>query len=360
MSFDIEKLGEIDQENMLELLLDFPQQCKEASNFINQIFIPSNYRDAQNIVITGMGGSAIGGDIAKSVLSEQSTVPIIVNRNYRIPEFVNEETLFIAVSYSGNTEETLSSFEEAQRVGAKNITITSNGKLEQFSSKAGFPCIKVPSGQPPRASLGYLFIPLLSLLSRLGFAPKLDLQSDIKESIELLSQMIENELKPEIENGNIAKDLAKSFYGKMPIIYASQELEAVAIRWKGQMCENAKNMAYCNVFPEMNHNEIEGWNYPAELFKQCCVVILRDKDYHPMVNARMDITSELLNEYPEEIHDVRSRGESMLARLFSLICIGDWTSFYLAMLNEIDPTPVERITELKNKLKLVDKKLMGK
>ena len=351
MSFSMKKIREIDEKNMLKLLLDFPKQCKEASEFVNNISIPSDYRDVQNIVFAGMGGSAIGGDLVKAVVSDQASVPIFVNRNCTIPKFVSDKTLFIAVSYSGNTDETLCSFKSAKEIGAKIIAVTSNGKLEKLASEAKIPCIKeVPEGQPPRTALGYLFIPLLGVLSRLGFAPNLDLQSDIKESVELLSQMINEKLKPEIEAGNLAKELANSFYGKLPIIYASQNLEAVATRWKGQMCENAKNLAYCNVFPEMNHNEIEGWNYPEDLFENCYVVILRDEDDHEMTKARMDITAELIEEYPKSIRKVKSRGKSLLARIFSLICVGDWTSFYLAMLNEADPTPVPRITELKKRL----------
>lgn len=349
MLLNIKKIREIDKENMLKLLLDFPKQCKEASKFVDDILIPSDYRDVRNIVFAGMGGSAIGGDIVKAVVRNQASVPIFVNRNYTIPEFLNSETLFIAISYSGNTEETLCSFKAAKSAGAKIITVTSNGQVEKLASEARFPCIKVPKGQPPRTSLGYLFIPLLSVLSRLDFID-LNLQSDIEESIELLSKMIDKELRPEIEDGNLAKELARNIYGKLPIIYASQEMEPVATRWKGQMCENAKNLAYCNIFPEMNHNEIEGWNYPADLFGKCCVVMLRDEDDHRMTKARMDITTELIEEYPDVVKEVKSRGKSLLARIFSLICLGDWTSFYLAMLNEVNPTPVSRITVLKKRL----------
>lgn len=353
MQFNMKKIDKIDQENMLKLLFDFPEQCREAGKFIDQVSIPSGYRDVQNILIAGMGGSAIGGDLVKAVVNDQASVPIVVNRNYTIPEFVSAQTLFIAVSYSGNTDETLRSFKVAKKVGAKIIAITSNGQLEKFASESGFPCIKVPGGQSPRASLGYLFIPLLGVLSRLGFAPNLNLRSELEESVELLSQMIDSELKPKIEDDNLAKELAKSLYGKIPIIYISENLGAIATRWKGQMCENAKNLAYCNVFPEMNHNEIEGWNYPTDFLDKCCVVMLRDGEEHPMTKARMNITAELIEEYPASIKEVESRGKSRLARIFSLICVGDWTSFYLSILNEVDPTPVPRITVLKKRLEAI-------
>jgi len=337
-----------DKEHMLKLILELPKQCETSGDIAQKFDVPVEYRNAANIVTTGMGGSAIGGDLARMIFSSQSPVPIVVNRNYTIPEFISDKTLFIAVSYSGNTEETLSAFKAAHKKGAKLLVITSGGKLKELAIKWGAPYLIVPGGQPPRASLGYLFIPLLSVISRLGFAPNFNLNADLSESIKLLSKMAD-EFSPE-EQCSLPQKLANSLHNHIPIICVAQDLDAVATRWKGQFCENSKTLAYHNVFPEMNHNEIEGWLHPGELTKKCQVIILRDESDHQRIEKRMDITQRLIEEHTAGVICVESRGESLLARLLSLIYIGDFTSFYLAILNKIDPTPVDRIGNLKSRL----------
>ena len=336
-----------DKDNMLKLLLEFPEQCINAGDIAQKFDVPDEYRNTTNIVIAGMGGSAIGGDLAKVIFNAQSPIPIIVNRNYTIPEFINDKTLFIGVSYSGNTEETLSAFKAAREKSAKLLAITSDGKLKELAIEVGAPYLIIPGGQPPRASLAYLFIPLLSIISRLGFAPDFNLTSALLESAEILRKMA-NDFAP--EKSSLPKELAYKLHNHIPIIYASQDLDAVATRWKGQFCENSKMLAYHNVFPEMNHNEIEGWLHPAELTRQCQVVILRDESDHQRIQKRMDITRALIKEHVAQITCVKSHGKSLLARLLSLIYIGDFASFYLAILNKINPTPVGRIGRLKDSL----------
>ena len=337
-----------DNDNMLKLLLEFPEQCLTAGGIAEKFDVPVEYRNTTNIVIAGMGGSAIGGDLARVIFSAQSPVPIIVNRNYTIPKFIDDKTLFIGASYSGDTEETLSAFKAAHEKGAKLLAITSNGELERLAIKVRAPHLIIPVGLPPRASLGYFFIPLLSIISRLGFAPNFDLNADLAESIKLLSEMA-NEFSPEKEC-SLPKKLANKLHNHIPIIYASQDLDAVAIRWKGQLCENSKTLAYHSVFPEMNHNEIEGWLHPEELTRRCQVVMLRAEFDHKRTQKRMDITECLIKKHTAGITRVEPRGKSLLARLLSLIYIGDFTSFYLAILNKINPTPVDRIGKLKNSL----------
>jgi glucose/mannose-6-phosphate isomerase len=338
-----------DAENMLHLLSNFAEQCRHAQKIAERLEIrKAEVGKFSHIVIVGMGGSAIGGDFVRAVIGDQSPVPVIVNRNYTLPAFIGPQTLFIAVSYSGNTEETLQSIEAAHERASEIYVITSGGKLKGIAEKRGYPCVVIPSGQQPRASLGYLSIPVLSILSRLGLAPQLNLQADLNETVALLEELAQR-FRPEVVD-SLPKRIAQRLYGKLPLIYAPQELEAVAIRWKGQFGENSKSLAYCNVYPEMNHNEIEGWRHPPNLTHQCHVLQLRDPAMPAQTRRRMDITAELIAEHTAGVTQVHSQGDSLLARLFSLIAIGDWISFYLAILYEQDPTPVNRIQELKRRL----------
>ena len=346
---DLEQIQQYDTKRMLPLLQAFWKQCRHASEIADDFQWERQREGLPNhVVIAGVGGSAIGGDLAKAVLADQSPVPILVNRNYTLPAFISNRTLLIAVSYSGNTEETLQTVETAHAKGAEIIAITSGGQLQRFAEKYHLPCIRIPVGQQPRGALGYLFIPILAILNRLGCAPHFDFHGDLKETVELLAQSAEN-FAPHVSD-SLPKQLARQLYGKLPIIYAPQELHAVAVRWTGQITETSKSLAYCNVYPEMNHNEIEGWKYPPNLTRQCHVVQLRDSAAHPQTQRRMDITAELIREHAAGITEVHSQGESFLARIFSLLAIVDWTSFYLAILYAQDPPPIDRIHELKRRL----------
>ena len=338
-----------DSEDMLHLLSTFSEQCKRGWE-IGEVFdlAGCDERIPNNIVIAGMGGSGIGGDLVKGVIGSEFPCPIIVHRGYTLPVFVTSRTLFIAVSYSGNTEETLLSVEKAYAQGAKILAVTSGGKLKAFADAHGFPCLMIPVGQPPRASLGYLLMPILSVFARLGFIPNLNLQSDLEETVGLLARLA-TKFQPGVPDSQ-PKQLAHALHGKLPVIYASQELEAIAMRWKGQMNENGKSLAYYSVYPEMNHNEIEGWKHPSALPQACHVIQLRDPAAPSQTQRRMDITAELIHPYTGGISQVHSEGVSLLARLLSLVAIGDWTSYYLAILYEQNPTPVSRIEELKRRL----------
>ena len=334
---------------MLHLLSSFSEQCKRGWEIGETLELEDcGGRVPNNVVIAGMGGSGISGDLVKAVLGAQSPCPIIVHRGYNLPAFVGPQTRFIAVSYSGNTEETLLSVEQAFLQGAEILAVTSGGKLKAFAEARGVPCVAIPAGQPPRASLGYLLMPLLSIFARLGFIPDLDLQSDLEEAVALLEKL-GGDFQPEVPESQ-PKQLARALHGKLPVIYAPQELEAIAMRWKGQMNENSKSLAYNSVYPEMNHNEIEGWKHPSALTQQCHIIQLRDQIAPSQTQRRMDITAELIQPHTAGITQVNSIGRSLLSRLLSLVAIGDWTSFYLAILYEQNPTPVGRIEELKRRL----------
>lgn len=343
------QIKQYDSDDMLHLLSTFSGQCKHGWEIGEAQRLEG--RDQQipnNIVIAGMGGSGIGGDLVKAVVGSEFPCPIIVHRGYTLPAFITSQTLFIAVSYSGNTEETLLSVEKAFTQGAKILAVTSGGKLKAFAEVHNFPCVMIPAGQPPRASLGYLLMPILSIFAQLGFNSNLNLHADLEETIPLLAKLAED-FQPDVPESQ-PKRLAHALHGKLPIIYAPQELEAIAMRWKGQMNENSKSLAYYSVYPEMNHNEIEGWKQPSALTQGCHVIQLRDPIAPSQTQRRMDITAELIRPHTADITQVHSEGKSLLARLLSLVAIGDWASFYLAVLYKQNPTPVGRIEELKRRL----------
>ena len=345
------QIQQYDSEDMLHLLSRFSDQCKCGWEIGEALQLEGcDERIPSNIVIAGMGGSGIGGDLVRAVVGSQFPCPIIVHRGYTLPAFVTSQTLFIAVSYSGNTEETLLSVEQAFAQGAQILAVTSGGKLKAFADTHNLPYVIIPSGQSPRASLGYLLMPIISVLARLGFAPYLNFQSDMEETTALLGKLAED-FHPDAPESQ-PKQLAQALHGKLPVIYAPQELEAIAMRWKGQINENSKSLAYYSVYPEMNHNEIEGWKHPSGLTQQCYVLQLRDPIAPPQTQRRMDITAELIQPHTAGITQVDSVGRSLLARLLSLVAIGDWTSFYLAILYEQNPTPVRRIEELKRRLEM--------
>jgi glucose/mannose-6-phosphate isomerase len=356
---DLKLIQELDSDNMLSHLVNFHAQLEAAqttsekldlADYANHVAI----ENIENIVVSGMGGSAIGGDLTRALLASKCSFPIYVNRSYEIPAFVGKKTLFFAVSYSGNTEETLASFKVAKSKSAKLIAITSGGELKSLSEKASIPCVDIPSGYPPRCALGYLFIPILISLSKLGIVNREDISSQLIESARLLRELAA-QFKPQAHENEkaVPKSLAYKVHGSLPIIYASNALEVVTLRWKGQICENAKSLAYSYPFPEMNHNEIEGWHFPEKLAKFCVTIFLVDSADHPRIKARMDITKKLIAEKVKEVVTLESKGISDLARMLYLIYIGDFTSFYLAILNGINPTPVDRIAQLKRELESI-------
>ncbi len=344
------EINRYDRSDMLGRIESFPAQCREAAKIGRDFKAPAGFPAGySNIVCAGVGGSAIGADIIRSYISDEARAPLIVNRNYLLPKFVSDKSLVIASSYSGNTEETLSAYDDAKAKGAQVVAITSGGKLEALARKDGFPVIQIPGGLPPRCALGYSFFPALELLSSLGFIGKK--AGEIGEAIETMGRLKEEKLGHVIISGkNPAKTIAESIHQKYPIVYVSQHIDCVATRWRGQLAENAKTLSSTHLFPEMNHNEIVGWENPKRLLKDLVAIILRDAGDSPRIMKRMDITRKIISKKKVKVIEVNSTGRGLLARIFSLIYIGDFVSFYLAMLNGCDPTPVARIDYLKKEL----------
>lgn len=338
-----------DPGKMLEALWGLPGQCEEALAIGRKVEIPGDYSAVNNIVVTGLGGSAIGGDFLRLLVSDRVSIPVIVNRDYTLPNFINEKTLLFAVSYSGNTEETLSAYAQAREKRAKVVVLTNGGRLRELAEQDGYPVILVPAGISPRAATGYLLIPTLAVLESIGLIK--DLSPEIKDMITSLKSQRE-QLKPDVAvKDNLAKQLALKFFNKIPIIWAaSGNTEVIATRWKGQINENAKAPAYWNVFPELNHNEIVGFEEPVEILRQLEVILLRDKNDHSRVQKRMDISKDIIKGVVSGVTEVWSAGETHLSRLFYLAYLGDHVSVYLSALYGIDPTPVKNIDYLKNKL----------
>ncbi len=255
-----ELINSIDKFNMKDILSSFANQYLETKN-IAQNFdkIPSSYKDFKNIVFSGMGGSAIGGDLIRTLFSDECPIPIIVNRDYNIPKFVDHSTLYISASYSGNTEETISSFKQALEKQAKMIVISSGGELQRLAKENSLPYFEIEKkGIQPRCAFGYMFVPMVYFLSKLGLIA--DQSDNLDETVGLISKYaVELAANIPVIN-NKAKQLAIALYNKIPIIYAPQShFDVVAMRWKGQINENSKTFAFCGVIPEMNHNEIVGW-----------------------------------------------------------------------------------------------------
>lgn len=339
--------GQLDPSGMGEWIEDLPQQCQQARRLALDFALPA-FGEIRQVVILGMGGSAIGGDLLRVLLERETKTPFFVNRAYDLPGFVGPETLVIASSYSGNTEETLAGYQEAKGRGAKLLAITTGGKLAQKAEADGVGTIFIPGGLSPRAALGYSFVPLLITAWRLGLCS--DKSRELEATIRSLKDLRGRYGKEAPTEQNLAKQLARKVYGRIPLFYGvSGYRSVVATRLKGQINENAKNLAFYNVFPELNHNELVGWEEPA-LTRQIEVLVLRDKNESARIRTRIQVTEDIIRPRASEIVELWAEGESELERMFSLIYLGDYLSYYLALLNQIDPAPVKVIDRLKGEL----------
>lgn len=335
-----------DPKGMIDLTEGFPAQCREAFSIAKAFDFPDNLRHCKSICVAGLGGSAAGGDFLRALMDESGSTNVVVWRDYGLPSWVDNETLVIACSYSGNTEETLSAVKTAKERGSKLLAITSGGELESL----GFPTCKIPGGQPPRTALGYLFVPLAIAAEALGYLPEQDFDSafglldQCKELWGMESHFEENE----------AKRIAERLVGCVPLVYGSGTWGGlVANRWKGQLCENAKVLAFANCFPELNHNEIMGWEgSEKQNVLQWSVLVLESGDESQKMRKRIDVSCEILQS-KAELRKVRPLGSSLLERMLSLIYLGDFVSIYLAALNDVDPETIDSINKLKAELSKV-------
>lgn len=339
----------IDKSNMYDILKNFHKQISEAVDIGKKTeFDSMAMHGIKNIVINGLGGSAIGGDLIRSFTHYNSGIPIYINRNYHLPGFAGKDTLSVISSYSGNTEETNSAYKESNKKGCRILCISSGGKVEEMALKQNNLFVKIPGGLQPRCAVGYSFFVLLIILSRFGFFPLQE--DDFTKVIENIKRSADTFSDFDSENNNALK-IAKMLQNRLPVIYSSTDLlDAVNLRWRGQISENAKQLAYGNVYPEMNHNELVGWEKNRDILKKIIVVFLKDTDDNQRIQMRMEITEELYRKHAGDVISIYGEGESKLERIFNLIYLGDWVSYHLALLNDVDPTPVDAITYLKEKL----------
>jgi len=354
--------SDLDKDNMIELLEEFPQKMRDAlrlgeefsistkiSPALASVPIPYTNPSFKNIVVLGMGGSAIGGDLLSDYLTDELSIPIVVIRGYNIPKFVDENSLVFAVSYSGNTEETFSALKKCLEVKARVIALTSGGKFMDFSQKNNFPVIKVPAGIQPRAAISYLFFPILKAIERLGMIQQKE--SEIEETFNILQKLSQEYKAKSPSKNNFAKKVALILYQYLPLIYGSEGLlEAVAMRWKTQINENSKWPCFWNVFPELDHNEIVGYEIENSVNRQVKIVYLQDKEGSLRVEQRREITRKIIENKVAEFIVCPTKGKGKMARMFSLIYLGDLVSYYLAILNQVDPSPVACIENLKKEL----------
>ncbi len=342
-----ERVKEVDKSNMLNHLVKTPDYCRDAIKRAKKTEVPAKV-EPKNIVIVGMGGSAIGGEILKDWLRDELPIPIEVCRDYTLPAYVDKNTLVFANSYSGNTEETLNSFLTALRRKCTTVAITSGGQLEEICKEIQLPHVTILSGLPPRVALPYLFFPLPVLLEKMEILP--NMRDELKEAIKIFEKTSKaNHPDVTIEN-NKAKKLANELMDTIPIIYGFRQYSAIAHRLKTQFNENSKVHSKHDVFPELNHNETVGWEAPKTLTKNYSVILIRDPEEPIEIRNRIETTKSLVFSKAKKVHEIVAEGEGMLAKMFSVLCVGDYTSIYLAILQNKDPTPVKIIDRVKKEL----------
>jgi len=337
----------LDPKGMYALTCDFPNQCRRALEIARSVDLRNEDYRPTFVMLTGLGGSAAGGDFAKALFDEHGAVPFSVNRDYHLPKWVGPETLVFCASYSGNTEETLSAYAGAKAAGAMVIAVTSGGKLAEMARADGYPVVTIPGGQPPRTALGFMMVPIIVVSERLGLIPP----QDYNHVFAGLDDCVTSWGLDAPYHYNIAKKLAETLHGKLSVIYGLGGWQAiVANRWKGQINENAKNMTFANAFPELNHNEILGWvKAYGQGVARWVALILEDGSESEKMKARARVTTDLIRGVCE-VHNVEIHGETLLAKMMNLTLLGDYVSLYLAALNEVDPENIDSINVLKQEL----------
>ena len=339
-----EYVDKYDSQNQFDVLINTFKQIEFAWN--NQFDVNSlKNKNYNSVVVSGLGGSAISADLMSNFLRDELTVPFIVNRNYYLPSFVNDKTLLIISSYSGNTEETISVFEAALKKDCSIICVSTGGKVEKIALENNIPIVKVLPGFQPRYSLGLSFFSLLKVLQEVGIIGNQD--ETVNKIISLWKEKGVEFSKEE----NEAYKLAEKLVGFIPTIYSAADItSAVGYRLKCQFNENSKLHAFHNVIPELNHNEIIGWESFSESQYRTKLINIIDSEYHPQTKKRFEITSELVEKGKVEIINLESKESEFKSRLMDLIYLGDWISYYVAILRGYDPTEIDNINTLKTRL----------
>ncbi len=339
---------QLDASGMLNHLHQFPEQCQQAWERALKLELPREYTRINKVIVLGMGGSAISGEIVRGLVLAEGKVPVWVHQDYGLPSFVDEDTLVIASSYSGNTEETLSAFTESLKTPAKKLVLTTGGKLKCLAEKEGIPVFIIDYQSPPRAAFPHSFVPLVGILQRLGLLRYKS--ADFPAALRILNKLSRDFVETTPLVANPAKQLATKLWGRIAIIYGAGVISGVARRWKTQLNENSKTWAFFELFPELNHNAVVGYEFPPQIKEGVFVLLLRSASLHPRVLLRYQATAKLLTKAGISHEFVEAAGETALEQVMSLVLLGDYVSFYLAILNRIDPIPVDAIDFVKNYL----------
>ena len=337
-----------DPSGLRQRLRGFSAQCRKAWDEAREFRLPHEYAAVERVVVAGVGGSAIGGDLLADVASLEPSPPIFTVRDYRLPPFVDDKTLVLACSYSGETEETLSAFRDAMARGARVVAVTGGGELANAARAEGVPVFNVDYVGEPRSALGYSFIVPLALVINLGLIGRRDLELD--EAMKVLEERAKELAEECPSSGNEAKQLAQCLVDKLVLVYAAGVFMGVARRWKTQINENAKTPAFFESLPELHHNSVVGYGPPGQIKGRTFAVLLQPPGMHSRLGLRYRLTSELLERESVAHRTVQGRGRGILAQMLSTILLGDYTSYYLAVLRGIDPSPVPAIDYLKGRL----------
>ncbi|MEM3596820.1 MAG: bifunctional phosphoglucose/phosphomannose isomerase [Candidatus Bathyarchaeia archaeon] len=346
---DLSEIKKIDKSNMLSFCVDFAKHCEEAVKLAKNVNL--SYPKPEAIIVAGMGGSAISGELLKDWAREKVAVPIEVCREYSLPAYANRRTLVFVISYSGETEESLSVYLDAIKKKCMTVCLSSGGTLQKFAEKMEVPNLTVPSGIAPRAALPYLFVPLPIFLGKFNLVSGVN--SEISEALNLLKVVCAANVPDKPLKENFSKKLALDIYGTVPVIYGFGIYRAVAQRLKQQFNENSKILSKWESFPEINHNEIVGWESAEEFARLFSVIFLRDASEPEAIRERIVVTQELISKAFVKTFEIHGIGKGVLARMLSAVCMGDFVSVYLAILRGLDPTPVKTIALLKDRMKRV-------
>jgi glucose/mannose-6-phosphate isomerase len=321
--------------------MKFPAQLREAIEIGEAATIRPHHFPIYKAILCGMGGSGIGGTVVADLIADECSCPYIINNSYTLPAFVDKYTLLVISSYSGNTEETISALGLAISTGAKVVCITSGGKILDIAKTNDLDCIILPDEcLSPRSCIGYSMVAQLFVLQNHGL-----ISGNILDNLKIAVDLITFEQEDIIFK---AQKIASLLYKKTPVIYTADRAESVGIRWRQQFNENAKILSWHSVMPEMNHNELEGWQTKHE---DIAVIFLRYKDDHKRIQVRMDLTKQMVNQYAATVIEIYSKGQSLAEKVIYMIHFGDWVSWYLAQLNHVDASEISGINFLKAELK---------
>jgi glucose/mannose-6-phosphate isomerase len=347
---DPKALRQTDTADMLSNIADLPNQIKKGWDDINRMALPSYLVTCNRVVICGMGGSGIGGDLVRSVVVDETRTPIYIHRDYSIPTFIDNKTLVIADSFSGNTEETLDAFISAQQKGAKIFVITTGGELERLAKKFKVPFYKIIYKSEPRAAIGFPIGAILAIFKKIGILEMTE--DEIIRALTHLKDYNETLFPDSPHRKNQAKQIAKETEGFLPIFYASEKMTSVARRWRSQLSENAKVISFYDTLPEVNHTSTNGLDLPKDANQLLKFYFLQSKFDNPRIKTRMRITAEVF-EKKSIIHRLVEikNSPNLLTEILALTLLADYTSYYLSIINGVDPSSLENVNYIKRRLK---------